>query len=251
MIETISILFEDEHILVINKPYGVVVNRAESVKGTTIQDWMEDRYPELFKTLAGDDERVEVFRQRSGLAHRLDKDTSGILLLSKTPSALEALMSQFKQREVHKEYLAIVHGRFNLKESWVHVPMARIPGNRKRFGVIASGKMTETKYKVIQEFVTTKQPYQDGFSLVRFWPKTGRTHQIRVVCKHLQRPIVGDQLYVGRKRSKADAKWCNRQCLHAAHLSFTHPVTNQELTIEAPFPPDLEQVLEIIKDESF
>lgn len=219
-----QIIYQDKQILVINKPAGMVANRAESVKTETVQDWVEGVVP-LPKNVD------EIFKSRSGLAHRLDKDTSGVMLIAKTPEALMELMRQFKDREVEKTYLALVHGKLDPKEGNITLPLGRMQGGRHKFGVDLSGKVSKTSYKV-------KKHYQ-GYSLVELYPKTGRTHQIRVVLKHLGHPIVGDTKYVGRKRAKTDSLWCKRQFLHAAKITFAHPKTKKRVTFEAELAEDL------------
>lgn len=243
----IPVIFEDEVIVVVNKPPGVVVNRAESVKGETVQDWMERRYPEAFEGLNLDNDLEQLFTARSGVVHRLDKDTSGVMVLSKTPKALMALMSQFKERTTEKIYVALVHGRPNPEKGNLRVPLGRIPRNRKKFGVVIGGKMTETSYETLESYGSKNKSYEDGFSLVELFPKTGRTHQLRVVLAHLGHAIVGDGAYVGRKRSKKDAKWCPRQFLHAKRLKISQPETGEKIEFEADLPSDLAMVLEKVK----
>lgn len=246
----VSIVFEDESLLVLNKPAGMITNRAESVKSTTMQDWFENTYPDLIDPtkLANLYSAIEVdlFLNRAGMVHRLDKDTSGVILWSKDPVSLQFLMEQFKARTIKKTYMALVHGKLTSKSDTIRVPLGRMPKNRKKFGVITTGKMTETEYRVVEEY----QPipgYSEGFSLLELFPKTGRTHQLRVVLKHLHHPIVGDSQYVGKKRAKKDNLWCSRQFLHAHSIEFSHPSRNRIESFKVPLAPDLKDSLSKLK----
>lgn len=271
----IEILFEDQDLLVVHKPFGVVVNRAETITQETIQDWMSARLAaaatqaeaglEEWRSLVPADyddtygSPDEIFAQRQGIVHRLDKDTSGVLLLAKNPGSLVQLLAQFRDRQTHKEYVCLCHGQFNQIEGVVNAPLGRLSANRKLFGVVPDGREAVTEYRVESYFAHLKQNdpslllrpsewkqaeriYQ-GFSLVHCWPKTGRTHQIRVHMKHLQHPLVGDVQYGGKKRAKLDQLWCPRQFLHAHRLTIQHPRTDQPVTFTASLPPDLQAVL--------
>jgi RluA family pseudouridine synthase len=268
-----NIIFEDDSIVVLNKPPGVVVNRAETVKDKTVQDFMEEtgRLSEVGETSppvklgcalpsspirsrTGSNRRGDqvvdellVFRNRSGIVHRLDKDTSGVLVVAKNVSVMFELMRQFKDREVEKKYVALVHGILDPREGVWSLPLGRERRGRWRFEVSLDGKMSETRYVVQETWKLLSGKYQDGFSLVELIPKTGRTHQLRVVLKHINHPMVGDGVYVGRKRGKLDASWCPRQFLHAKYLKITHPVTGSEMVFEAALPEDLEKALEYVK----
>jgi 23S rRNA pseudouridine1911/1915/1917 synthase len=272
MNRNLQILFEDSDILAINKPAGVVVNRAESYVGFTVQDWMAEYLKNLsnqnrtddwlsllpadFTTTYGTPE--EIFEQRVGMVHRLDKDTSGVMLLAKNPGAMINLLRQFKERAVSKEYTCLTHGKFATPAGTIDLPLARRSSNRMMFGVVANGRPAVTDYQVVAFYANFEKTmlgekssllrsslYQ-GFSLVNCQPKTGRTHQIRVHMQHLQHPIVGDQTYVGKKRAKIDQLWCPRQFLHASKISLSHPRANQAMTIEAPLAEDLSLALRFL-----
>lgn len=218
----LPILFEDDAILAVNKPPGIVVNRAESVKVDTVQDWVEKTY--------------HIFiENRAGIVHRIDKETSGILLIAKTPAAFIELQRQFKERVIHKTYLAIVHGVLVPDTGEIRAPVARLPWNRERFGIVPGGKEAVTKFRVIQ--------HVENLSLVELYPETGRTHQIRVHLKYINHPIVGDYLYAGRKTARDDRTWAKRCMLHAWKLTYVHPVTKKELAIEAPIPDDMSDII--------
>jgi 23S rRNA pseudouridine1911/1915/1917 synthase len=257
MISDLKILFEDEAVLVIAKPPGLVVNRAESVTEETLQDWMEKQtWFGSSGTPADwqDEEQMQIYTERSGIVHRLDKDTSGVLLLAKHPRALHELLRQFRERETEKTYLSLVHGKFSSPSGTILLPLARSSNDRERFTVDPEGRVSETSYVVLEYFPQApkflgqkKAKSYQGFSLMELQPKTGRTHQIRVHMSYIKHPLVGDLKYVGRKRSRVDLEWCPRQFLHAKQLKFTHPTSGERIVIEAPLPQDLEEVLEKLR----
>lgn len=220
----IPILFEDSHLLLINKPPGIVVNRARTVTEPTVEDWVREKY------------RLPL--DRGGIVHRIDKETSGILLIAKTPEAFGELQRQFKDREVKKTYLAIVHATLVPKEGEIRAPVGRLPWNPERFGIVPGGKEAITKYKIYNYY----KKYND-YSVVELYPETGRTHQIRVHLKYIGHPIVGDYRYAGRKVSRQDrASGSPRVMLHAWKIAFTHPATGTTLAIEAPIPDDMKRL---------
>lgn len=221
-----KVIFEDEVILIIDKPAGLVINRSDTTqKVATLQEWLE-KYLKLSGLGIGD---------RAGIVHRLDKDTSGIIIVAKTQTAFVNLQLQFKERQVEKKYLALAHGKIEPSSGTIRASISRSAFNRKKFGVFLGGREAETKYKVL----SIKYKVPNFYSLVELEPKTGRTHQIRVHLKHIGHPIAGDEVYAGRKTYQADRKWCPRQFLHAAFLSFTHPQTNKTVKFLSPLPSDL------------
>jgi len=268
----IPIIFQDQDIVIISKPAGVVVNRATSVRGETLQDWFEEHIldqkkgieqvaaateswqelvPADFDTTYGTPE--EIFKERSGMVHRLDKDTSGIMVFAKNPGALVNLLAQFRDREVSKKYVCLVHGKVQPDRDIVSAPLGRAQGkNRKKFQVRPDGRPAETEYQVLNFWpgfsenaqanlpknVTTHPTYQQGFTLVEATPHTGRTHQIRVHFAHLGHPLVGDATYTGKKRAGVDSMWCPRHFLHASELSILHPRSNQKQTFESDLETD-------------
>ncbi len=264
----IPILYEDDDLVVINKPPGMVANRADTTDEPTLQDWMAERLgeqpefshdwqeqvPNDFDVTYGSPE--DVFKDRLGLVHRLDKDTSGVMVWAKHPGSLVQLLSDFKQRRVEKKYLALVHGKTQAPEATLSFPLGRASRDRKLFAVRPDGREAVTKYRVKQRFTSLKiedLPVTDkrfsiyqGFSLVECWPKTGRTHQIRVHLAHIRHPLVGDTTYVGQKRSRLDPLWCPRQFLHAEQLTLNHPRTHEKTEFTAPLWPDLAKVLEYL-----
>ncbi len=226
----LKIIFEDKDILLLNKPSGMVVNKANTTKEPTLQDWLE-KYLRL---------KNEGIGGRAGIVHRLDKGTSGILIVAKTIKAFENLQEQFKERSIKKSYQCLVHGKIEIKKGQIKAPVGRLPWNRERFGVLPGGRSAETNYEVISYYKNDK----DIFSLVNVFPKTGRTHQIRIHMKYLGYPLVADEFYAGRKTSRKDRTWCPRLFLHAKSISFVHPRTNKKLTFLANLPNDLRKVLQ-------
>lgn len=217
----IPILYEDSELLVVNKPSGIVVNRAESVKAETVEEWAQKQL-----------NIIDV--ERSGIVHRIDKETSGCLIIAKNPQTFAELQRQFKEREIKKTYLAIVHGKLVPAEGEIRAPIGRLPWNRERFGVVPGGKEAITKYKVLR---------LGDISLIELSPQTGRTHQIRVHLKYINHPIVGDFLYAGRKTARDDRTRVSRVMLHAWKISFTHPTSGTTLAIEAPIPDDMTTII--------
>ena len=225
-----TIIFEDESILVLDKPSGWITNDASTTTTQpVIQTWLRENLKYL---LVGDRDR------RDGIVHRLDKETSGLLVVAKTIPAFENLQSQFKERKVAKTYIALAHGEVIPKEGNIEASVGRLPWRRQRFGVLPGGREAVTNYKVLK----TLSKDNEKFSLVELYPKTGRTHQIRIHLKFIGHPIVGDNFYAGRKTSRDDRLWCPRLFLHAAKISFFHPETGKELTFESELPKDLNLV---------
>ena len=205
-------IYEDSDILVINKPPGLVVDRA------------------VLET----QERLVV--------HRLDKDTSGLLVFAKTEEALENLQRQFKERRVKKRYLALVHGKVTHPSGVIDKPIGRAPKGIGKFVVVEGGRSSVTKY--------VAAAFYAAHTLLDLETLTGRTHQIRVHLKSIGHPIVGDKLYASRRQQKEDEEIIKRQFLHAYRLSFSHPRTGEWLTFELGLPEDLKDVLENVKCQS-
>jgi 23S rRNA pseudouridine1911/1915/1917 synthase len=236
----IPILFEDNDLYVVNKPPGVVVNRAQSVKNETVQDFSEKK---LGLTAAAHQSWGDTFESRAGIVHRIDKETSGVLIIAKNPVAFSALQAQFKDRTTRKTYLAIVHGALVPPDGEIRAPVGRLPWNRERFGILPGGKEAVTKYTVQKIWEITNGKNKEQVSLVELHPQTGRTHQIRVHLKYINHPIIADFLYAGRKTARGDRTWAPRVMLHAWKITVTHPVTGQPLAIEAPIPDDMDRII--------
>ncbi|MBI2616802.1 RluA family pseudouridine synthase [Candidatus Gottesmanbacteria bacterium] len=233
----IPVLFEDLDIVAIDKPSGVIVNRAESVSVATLQDWMDARYRLLWKKYSP--HQFPVFFSRSGIAHRLDKETSGVVIAAKTPQSLDLILAQFKSRQVEKTYLALSHGKLPSVSGTIQASVGRLPWNRERFGVLPGGREAETSYTVKRVYFFKKEYY----SFLVIFPKTGRTHQIRIHLKHVGHPIVSDSFYAGRKIARSDRIFCPRLFLHSQSITIHHPKTSKLMTIVSPLPKDLDDVL--------
>lgn len=239
-----TIIFEDDALLVLNKPAGITVNNSDTTAGEkTVQDWLKEQFS-IYNVQFTNEQEAD-FYSRAGIAHRLDKETSGILLVAKTPQTFIELQRQFKERIVKKTYRALAHGRIVPEEGIISVPVGRLPWNRKQFGVVAGGREALTRYRVISNFqYPISKKDNEILSLVELYPETGRTHQIRVHLKHINHPIFADFLYAGRKTARNDRQILSRVFLHAANISFLHPTTKKTVSFESQLPPALQQVLD-------
>ncbi len=251
-----KIIFEDEQILVVDKPSGLTVNRSETAKEETLQDQLVD-YFGLRDLGIGD---------RAGVVHRLDRETSGLLVVAKTQKAFDQLQAQFKDRQVKKEYIALVHGHLVQMEGSIDAPILRI-GKFGKFGVAKGrdevGREARTDYKVegyysfdsdvilnlIQDLALTKSRINylkqnaSEYCLLSLFPKTGRTHQIRVHLKSIGHPVVSDLIYGPGKLVKFDLSWCPRLFLHAAKIEFAHPATKKVVVFKSVLPKDLKNAM--------
>ncbi|MCL4360554.1 RluA family pseudouridine synthase [Patescibacteria group bacterium] len=248
----IPVIYEDHDVIVINKPPGIVVNNAQSVKGETVQDWAALRFksqianPNLQKIIDKTHWSLSFghcdFCSRAGIVHRIDKETSGILLIAKTPEIFAELQRQFKEREIKKVYLAVCHGSIVPPEGEIRAPVGRLPWNRERFGIVPGGKDAVTKYNIIASLeCRTTEHNTVPASLAAVYPETGRTHQIRVHLKYIGHPVVGDYLYAGRIVSREDRTWAPRVMLHAWKISFRRP-NGSVLSLTAPVPEDMRRL---------
>lgn len=253
----IPILFEDDALLIINKPSGIVVNNARSVKEETIQDWATAylkisppdpatvRPPETKllpngKSYVVVDKKVE-FASRGGIVHRIDKETSGILVIAKSPDIFTLMQERFQTRDVKKTYLALVHGAVSPPAGDIDAPVGRLPWNTERFGIVPGGKESKTHYQIIGEPFTANG---ETVSQVAVSPLTGRTHQIRIHMKYINHPLLGDYLYAGRVTSRNDRLWAARVMLHAWKISFAHPAHGQSLDFTSPIPDDMKGIIQ-------
>lgn len=235
-----SVIYEDTELIVLNKPVGWVVNDAETVKhNLVVQRWLTENY---------DFETIHDREFRSGIVHRLDKETSGILLIAKRKDSFHELQRQFRERIVEKTYIAFCHGIPKEAEGKIEAEVGRLPWRRDRFGVLPGGRESLTFYKVLMtwEGASTKEYDKTGkgFSLIEFYPKTGRTHQIRIHAKYIGHPLVGDDFYAGRKTARNDRKWCPRLFLHAKAITFIHPQSQKNISFECELPEDLQAVID-------
>ena len=239
----LNILHEDDHLIIVNKPPGLVVHPAPGHYSGTLVNAILHHYPALLET-GGD--------LRPGIVHRLDKDTSGVLIITKQVGAREHLLRQFQTRTVKKEYLALVQGEMDQEEGSISLPIGRHPKDRKRMSTVSrKGRAAETEWRVRERF--------EKMTFLELDLKTGRTHQIRVHLKAIGRPVVGDPVYGPRKTGvgpKAEGLLLHRigkverQMLHAWRVHFDHPATGERTLVEAPTPPDMQELLQKLRDFS-
>lgn len=229
----LNIIFEDDSLIVVNKRAGLVVHPAAGVHSGTLANALAYHFQNL-PTRAGD--------IRPGIVHRLDKDTSGLMVVAKNEATHESLADQFRAREVFKSYVALVHGVVKQQSGRIEQPIARDPRTRIRMAVVRAGRGALSLYKVRRSF--------KSFTLLDVELKTGRTHQIRVHLSWLRHPVVGDEVYGGGRdktvqdvRLRAAIRKMNRQFLHAERLGFRHPASGEWLQFVAPLPDELTRVL--------
>ena len=233
----LRIVFEDEALLVIDKPAGLVVHPGAGNPTHTLQN-----------ALLAHDAALSLV-PRAGLIHRLDKDTSGLLVVARTPETHTALVTMLQRREIQRGYLALVLGRPTAGGT-IDQPIGRHRSVRTRMAVRRDGREAVTHYRIEERF--------RGHTLLRVQLETGRTHQIRVHLAHLGLPIVGDAVYGGRRRQVAGAgeemraalQSFHRQALHAQRLAFDHPITGRHHTFEAPLPADFQSLLAALRSDT-
>ncbi len=235
----INIVYEDDVLLVVNKPAGLVVHPAAGIHSGTLANALAYHFQQLPSSTG---------TVRPGIVHRLDRDTSGLLVIAKTEASLENLAEQFRDRTVFKSYVALVHGRLETDSGRIDQPIARDPSNRTRMAVVRGGRSSLSLYR-------TRRRYQ-RFTLLDVEIKTGRTHQIRVHLAWLKHPVVGDEVYgAGRDnmiqdpRLRAHIRKMGRQFLHAEQLGFLHPKTAIPMKFNAPLPPELLSLLAELESE--
>jgi len=233
----LDIVFEDEYLAVINKPAGMVVHPGAGVQHGTLANAVAYHFE-----IQNPKSKIQ---NRLGIVHRLDKDTSGLIVVAKTDEAHEALSEQFREREVYKSYVALVHGSPDQNSGIIEAPIARNKHNRLRMKVAAHGRSALSLWKVRKRYAK--------FTLLDVEIKTGRTHQIRVHTAYINHPIVGDEIYnEGRDNTVADINVRNainsmpRFFLHAERLSFTHPKTQERLEFRQDLPTELKQFLDLL-----
>lgn len=234
-----KLVYQDRHLMVLDKPYGLITNRLPVKRHQTLQDWLDQQPYLKDKIIKKSDPLYLRYIQRSGIVHRLDRETSGLLVVGKTPLAWVDLQLKFKKRSVKKQYLALVHGRVKPPKGIITYPISRHKKDRLKFRVSLQGRPSRSRY---MELYSAETQY-GSLSLVKIFPETGRTHQIRVHFKHLGCPLVGDMKYLNSKQVKADHKWCPRLFLHAIKLTFRHPVSGKTLSFQSSLPLVLKRVL--------
>ena len=231
----LDIVYEDESLLIVNKPAGLVVHPAVGNWHGTLVNALLNHAPSLDKL------------PRAGIVHRIDKDTSGLLMVAKTLQAHNSLVEQLQERSIHREYLALVKGWMTAGGT-VDEPIGRHPVDRKRNAVRRDGKEAITHYRLEQRF--------KRHTLIRVKLETGRTHQIRVHMAHIHYPLVGDQVYGGRFQMPADCspalaealRSFKRQALHAAKLGLDHPETGEYYEWEQPMPEDMQHLIKLLAE---
>ena len=242
----LDILYQDSDVVVLNKPAGLVVHPAPGHASGTLVNALLHHCPDL-GGIGG-----EI---RPGIVHRLDKDTSGTMVVAKNAAALEALAKQFKDRTVRKTYLALVYGELKKDAGTIDLPIGRHPVHRKQMSTTTrKGRQAETVWQVREQF--------PGIALLELTLKTGRTHQIRVHCAAMGRPVVGDPIYRNRKLLKKNDKLSKaipspladqlqtipRQMLHAWRLGFVHPQTGHGMSFESPIPADMQALIDALRN---
>ena len=222
----LNIVYEDEHFAVSNKPQGMVVHPASSYQ----------KNDTLVNALLADLDKLSSINGviRPGIVHRLDKDTSGLIVVAKTDEAHKSLASQIERKTARRIYFGLCDGNFKEDNGTIDAPIARNKRDRKKMGIDPDGRRAVTHYTVLERF--------GKYTLVRFELETGRTHQIRVHSSHIHHPIVGDEVYGG-----STALYKNGQLLHARQLVLTHPISGEKMTFEAEVPEYFENVLEKLR----
>jgi 23S rRNA pseudouridine1911/1915/1917 synthase len=233
----LAVVYEDEHLLVVNKPAGLVVHPGAGNPAGTLMNGLLHHAPLL--------EQVP----RAGIIHRIDKDTSGLLLVAKTVTAHTALVRLLADREISRNYLAVCNGVLT-GGGTINEPIARHPVDRKRMSVQENGKPAITHYTVVERF--------RAFTYINVRLETGRTHQIRVHFAHRRHALVGDPVYGGRLALPSGAsedliqrlRRFKRQALHAARLAFVHPATGERVEFEAPLPADMKELIAVMRADA-
>ncbi len=216
----LNIIYEDDDLLVVDKPAGLAVHPAPGHPAHTLVNAILSHFPHL----------ADISDSlRPGVVHRLDKDTSGVMLVAKNRAAQANLISQFRARSIMKAYLVLVKGRLTPERGIIEAAVGRDPSNRKRMAVVTLGREARTEYQVIK--------YTGNYTLLEVMPETGRTHQIRVHLSAIGYPVVGDPVYGVR------SPHLSRQFLHACRLGFKLPSTGEYVEFKSELPPDLEQAL--------
>lgn len=222
---TLDVIYEDDDLAVIDKPAGMVVHPGDLNETGTLVSAALSRWPQIAA--------MNIEEKRAGIVHRLDKDTSGLIIIAKHDRARRKLMEQFQDRSVEKIYMALLEKRPQTLTGRIEVPIGRDPKQRKRMAALREGRPAITEFTVIDD------QFAGDYALVRVRLLTGRTHQIRVHMAFIGCPIVGDQVY-GFRKQRVGLK---RQFLHASEITFNHPTSGERLHFESPLPPGLQNLL--------
>ncbi len=240
----LTIVFEDDHLIVLDKPAGLVVHPAPGHADGTLVNALIAHCGDSLVGIGG--------VRRPGIVHRLDKDTSGLLVVAKNDKTMKGLVDLFSRHDLTRAYSALVRGWPSPAEGLIDAAIGRSSSNRKKMAVVfTGGRESRTHYKTLTTFGSDERPMA---ALMRLELETGRTHQIRVHLAHLGHPVLGDPLY-GRARrlvsgpalAKAAVETFPRQALHAVHLGFKHPITKKKLKFESELPPDMVDLLAALK----
>jgi len=229
----VDIIYEDKDLIVLSKPAGMVVHPSPGHSAKTIVNALLFHTKFLSK-IGG--------ALRPGIVHRLDKQTSGLMIVAKNDDTHKNLSEQFKKRSIKKTYLALVKGRIKEDEGKINAPIGRSRKNRKRMSVIPTGKEAITEFKVLKRF--------KNFTLIEVKPITGRTHQIRIHLSYIGNPVFGDILYGGKREIEKELR-LNRQFLHALKLEFKHPKDGKNVSLEDVLPAELKDVLSILECKKY
>ncbi|KZZ25677.1 RNA pseudouridine synthase, partial [Oleiphilus sp. HI0081] len=232
----LDIVYQDEDILIINKPAGMVVHPAAGNHSGTLVNALLHHFPDIKAV------------PRAGIVHRLDKDTTGLMVVAKTLTAHAHIVEQLQSREMGREYEAIAAGVMT-GGGTINEPIARSPKNRKKMAVNQFGKHAVTHYRVLERFL--------AHTHIRVKLETGRTHQIRVHMAHIKHPLIGDTTYAGRMKLPAGAsdevknklRQFERQALHAKKLTLIHPQTGEEMSWEVDLPEDMQNLLAVLSEQ--
>lgn len=231
----LTIVYEDQQLLVVDKPVGLVVHPAAGNPDGTLLNALLHHAPEVSRV------------PRAGIVHRIDKDTSGLLVVAKTVESQTSLVRQMQERSVRREYVCVAEGCFTGGAS-IDAPVGRHPRSRLKMAVVHSGKTAVTHYRIAERF--------SAHTVLRVQLETGRTHQIRVHMEHIKHPLIGDKLYGGRPRLpkgvsaelRETLQSFPRQALHAAQLALVHPKTEESMSWQSPIPEDMEMLIGALRD---
>lgn len=255
----LPVLYEDEYLLIVDKPAGIVVHggagqakgigdRVKGIEPTLLTDWIREKRPAIVENFKDD---IDSLYYRPGIVHRLDKDTSGLLIIAKTPKVKKVLQVLFKSREVTKKYVALVLGQPEPEEGSIETCITRDPQHRRQMAVsfVGKGKEAKTDYKTVNTWYYRSKGQLLPISLMSLTLHSGRMHQIRVHLKHKGWPVIGDQTYQTKlSRDVSKELDLERQFLHAERLIFQHPQLNQEIDVISLLPIELQRILDQLEE---
>ncbi len=227
--QTFRVAYEDEHLLVIDKPIGLSVHPGPGHESDTLVNGLLVDYPEIREVGEPD---------RPGIVHRIDRDTSGLIIVARTQRTYDPLSEMIREHRMRRTYIALIRGGPDTGEGVIDAPLGRDPRHRQRQAIIENGREARTRFRVLERLART--------TLMELELETGRTHQIRVHLSSIGNPVVGDALYGRAAKGPAGL---SRQFLHAAALSFKHPITDEAMTLTSPLPEDLQLSLEAARRE--